>query len=246
MIAVGQTGYPPDFRLETVPGGAVLFDLYWGEAILGEIQGVSGVQGGPFPAPVLMGWEGENLNFIFSPDGLVSLPCAFPNNIQRMEPFQVTVETWSIAVLTSRTFHVMDPILSTDPGPSCDLPSNYGVDLCLLTSDQYPTPLAAVALSGTPGLCVLVTSWPEGIEVTTPMADPYVRLARNPSTEGLNLILAEGFGGASVFNIIGRRVARIETIHTGEVFVDLSPGVYFVLEDAGNAPPLRAVVIGES
>ena len=245
MIAVGQTGYPPDFRLETVPGGAVLFDLYWGEAFLGEVQGVSGVDGGPLPTPILMGWEEENFNFIAGPDGDVYPPCTFPFDVKRVESFQVTPATWAIAVLTARTFHVMDPVLYSTPGPSCDLPSLFGVDLCLLASDQYPTPLAAVALSGTPGLCVLVTSWPEGIGESTPAADPHVRLARNPSTEGLNLVLTKGFEGASIIDISGRQVVRIEAQQEGEVFVDLSPGVYFVLTDTGNTPPLGAVVIAQ-
>ncbi|MBD3278039.1 MAG: hypothetical protein GF388_07055 [Candidatus Aegiribacteria sp.] len=246
LIAVGQDGYPPDFRLETVPGGEIIFSLSWSEAILANIQGVVGVEGGPFFPPVLIGWDENYLNFIhylYWP--YVTDSCYFPNDIVKIEPYQAGANSWKLAVLTKYCFHTMDPYYETSPGPFCDLPSLFGKDICMLQSDQYPAPLAAAVVGGDPCLCVIETSNPLSIEgeSSTNQLAPSLNLISNPTPGGLSLFLEDDFCGAVVLDMSGRQRVHIDKSMEDDVFVELPPGVYLIVPEEDNPVPIQAIVI---
>jgi len=250
LIAVGQWGgMSADLRLISMPSGTTLYEHDEYEVIYNCIRFVRDVQGGTLPFPVLMGWEGSEMNLICGITGIVGDKYVFPSNLVEMAPFQTRIYDWELAVLANETFHAVVPSLDApDTGPSCPLPEGAtGKDLCLMQSDCYPTPLAGIALSGSgPGLCAVVTSWPEGIEgEESPSSDHWVHLLANPGCGGIHLQVGRGNGRAIVLDITGREVAGVGPVQSGTVFLPLPPGVYFVVDGESGAPLFRAVVIGE-
>lgn len=85
-------------------------------------------------------------------------------------------------MITGASFYCPDLVINTPSiEPSIVLPNSGGADLCLLESEEYPTPLVAVAMTGSgPGVCVISTSWQKryqlypGIEAV-PVSSPAER-----------------------------------------------------------------------
>lgn len=244
LIAVGQWGgFGADLRLLSVPAGNELYGLSEYQVIYDQVKFVRGVEGGPLPFPVLLGWSGSEMNLVCGLGGAVSETYDYTGSIIEIEGCPFPEGLWKLAVLTTGFFYLSEPEeYFVSPGDSCSLPAS-GQDLCLLNSDQFPTPLAAVVLSGTPGVCVLVTSWPEGIEEAEPQVEYPLRLLGNPARDGLHLFLEDGFQGASVLDVRGRVVARIPTGPIGEIDLSVLPGVYFIIADGVDSTPVRAVVL---
>jgi outer membrane protein assembly factor BamB len=247
IIAVGQFGFEPELRAAFVSTGTPIYQLDSDGYASWNLRFVNGIQEGTLPSPVLIGWEAGEMNLICGITGIVGDKYVFPSNLVGMAPFQTGICEWELAVLAGETFHAVVPSLDApDTGPSCPLPAMLGKDLCLMPSDCYPTPLAGIALSGSgPGLCSIVTSWPEGIEgEENPLTDPWIRLLANPGCGGIHLQVGRGSGRAVVLDITGREVAGIEPGEAGNTFLRLPPGVYLVIDGQNGELLFRAVVTG--
>lgn len=247
IIAVGHEGLgDEELRLETVPAGDTLYIIAPGMVATECLRFADSVQGGDLPFPVLMGWNGAELSLICGYEGLYGYSYSFPDAIKAIEPYQVCDTSWAMAVLTLHSLHLAEPSLwSPEPGPSVSFGTADGEDVCLMSAEPYPTPMACVALSGfLKGLRGVTTSWPESVhDRETGCGHLPVRVAPNPGTGGIRLRCGSTPASVAILDICGRRVATAELAAGTEELIPLPPGVYLVRSDDEAGPALRAVVL---
>ena len=210
---------------------------------------VTGVTGGSLPFPILTGWCSslQNLYLICGPDGSFQVPITYGSSVVLPVAYQESESLWNLAVLTEELFYITEPaIINSESGPSCDLPSPPGKDMCLLTSDLYPTQLAAVAMSsGTgSGLCAIATSWPAGtdVQINSPVTVNSLLLS-NPGSGGIHFQIEKNQQNILVLDITGRIVEPVHQFETGVHFLPLPAGVYHVIDIDDLSSSLRAVVL---
>jgi len=246
ILAVSHFGIYPSMWVTRLACGTLLWSSDSDDLIFLNLQVIPTVSG---YFPDILGWGGNQLTLIRGDDGYYQDQYAFTGDfIKSLATYQEGSQ-WRLALLTQYYFHC--PLLvfsSPSTLPSLMLPNSGGSDLCLLESDLYPTPLAAVAMvSPGVGLCAISTSWPVGLfeesAVEVQSLQP-VTLLSQPGRGGL-LLFRGAANSVLVLDISGRVVTTVGFSGGDQaVFLPLSPGVYHILDtDTGSS--LRAAVIGE-
>lgn len=201
---------------------------------------------GPYtPRAELLGCTGSGITLISGDDGYYD--DGYPLSPVAVDCFHDGGQ-WRLAALTPGTFNA-PPLVFSSPvtAPATQLPNDIGSSMCLLESDQYPTPLVAVAMEGSsgPGVCVLRTSWPVGIQGGAQSFLPGgipARLVENPGEGTVTLTGVDG-GEAILVDLSGRTVAT-GVFSPGEKAVfRLPPGIYHVLDPVSGRLLQRCVVI---
>jgi hypothetical protein len=155
---------------------------------------------------------------------------------------------WCLAALTPGTFNA-PPLVFSSPvtTPQTQLPNSPGSCMCLFESDQYPTPLVAVAMEGAsgPGICVIHTSWPvaTGETASSPIpAQVPVGLVECPGT-GFLTVQGIGGGDAVLLDAAGRVVGTVSLRPGEREAFHLPPGVYHLVDSATGMLLQRGVVL---
>lgn len=200
------------------------------------------------PYPEILGWGGSSLTLIRGDDGYYQDRYYFPNSLQSVDCF-VDESQWRLAVITSTSIYC--PYLtfvSPSLEPSVLLPNSGGIDMCLLESNLYPTPLIAIAFAGSgPGVCMISTSWPVSISGKTSTGIPIAPVVNLLSVPGIGQIDIVGGSQAdiAILDITGRVIKRI-SINCGEhISVSLVPGVYLLVDQNSGLLLYRATVVSE-
>ncbi len=232
LLAVSHFGDVPVMWVESVASGATIWTSDDYNLSFRNLQYIPNVTGSYYPYPDILGLYSSGMTLIRGDDGYYQDQYNFPSTIQSVECYMDS-DTWMLALATNGSFHCPALVFSSPSiEPSVSLPSSGGADMCLLQSDLYPTPLAAIAMTGSgPGVCVISTSWPVEIEVdqtSTPIV-PSIKLISNPGTGGLTII-GEDHNDVMILDIAGRLIRDV-AIDEGElVYVELPPGVYHIVE----------------
>jgi len=248
-IATSSWGGETSIQAEDMLTGDTLYTIGEEFTGMGILKFVTGVAGGDLPFPILMGQytSFRELYLICGLSGSLQDPIIYGSNVVLPLAFQESDSLWNLAVLTAESFYITEPaIISPSPGPSCDLPSTPGSDMCLLNSSNYPTPLAAVAMEGGTGsgLCTVATSWPVGIseEINHPVITNPVLLS-NPGHGGILIQCNQDQMNIHVLDITGRLVKSIQMFDAEISFIPLPAGVYHIANSADFSSSIRAVVI---
>jgi len=242
-MAVCSWGDYPSMWLDHLISGVNVWesnDLYFSNLCF-----TPNITGGSAPYPEVVGWSGTGMTLIRGDDGFCQDSYQFPASIKSFDFFW-THSSCKVALVTSGSFYCPDlEFVSPSIEPHVDLPGGGGCDLCLLDSDLYPTPIAAVAMSaGGCGVCAIRTSWPEGVqEPATAPVNPRFRLRANPGYGGIRLQLDEPPLYASVLDVSGRAVEAIRQTAPGPLFLPLPAGVYHIVEKDTGRGSTRAVVL---
>ncbi|MCK5064285.1 MAG: VCBS repeat-containing protein [Candidatus Fermentibacteraceae bacterium] len=244
VLAVSHFGDMPVMWFESIVSGTTIWSSDDDDLTFKNLQFVP--YGSSYYCPDILGLYYSEMTLIRGSDGFYLDSYNFPNSIQSVKCYMDS-DTWMAAVTTSSSFHCPALVFSSPSiEPSVSLPSSVGADMCLLQSDQYPTPLAAIAMTGSgPGVCVISTSWPVEIErdqTSTPIV-PSIKLISNPGTGGLTII-GEDHTDVMILDIAGRLIRDV-AIDEGElVYVELPPGVYHIVELNCGYTLHKAVVLG--
>lgn len=246
ILVVSQFGAHPTMWVIRLVCGTLLWSSRSENLLFSHLQVIPPVSG---YFPDILGWSETQLALIRGDDGYHQDRYNFSGAVIKAVATYTEDSLWRLAVITPLTFHC-PPLVFSSPSilPLVTLPNHGGSDLCLLDSDLYPTPLAAVGMMGPGvGLCAISTSWPLGVSGgdagETPSLPP-VTLLSQPGRGGLLL-----FRGAAdrvlVLDIAGRVVSRVGFGGGDQgVFVPLPPGLYHIL-DTGTGMSLRAAVLSE-
>lgn len=244
IIAVSHFGVYPSMWVTLLACGTDLWSSDSDFLIFNNLKVIPPVSG---YYPDVLGLHGALLTLIRGDDGHHQDRYSFSGTIKGVATYQEGSQ-WKLAVLTPSRFHCPQLVFaSPSTDPQISLPNTGGSDLCLLESDQYPTPLAAVAMvdSGA-GLCVISTSWPVGVTGDDSERVPYlppVTLLSQPGRGGL--LLSRGTADeVTVLDLSGRVAATMEFHGEQTVFLPLPPGVYHIA-DRNTGASLRATVLAD-
>jgi hypothetical protein len=249
ILASYSWGGDTTIRAEDMVSSDTLYTIAQGLIEPDTLKFVTGVTGGSINFPILMGWSSfsPDLYLISGLNGNLGIPISYNSPIVLPMAFQESDISWKLAVLTQESLYLTEPSEGATPaGPSCNLPAAPGRDMCLFSSEDYPTKLAAVAISGTagPGLCAIATSWP------TETGEVY----NQAISTGIDVLCNPGFGGVTVQNaltpetylvidIVGRLVEVVHLSGAEVRFIPLPVGVYHIVNTDDNRCKSRAIVI---
>ena len=248
-IATYSWGGETAIQAENMLSGDTLYTIEQGLIDVGILKFVTGVTGGDLPFPILTGWynSSPHLYLICGLTGSFQDPVTYLSNVVLPLAYQVSDSLWNLAVLTEDFFYITEPAIITPiSGPSCNLPSSPGRDMCLLSSNNYPTQLAAVAMSGGvgSGICAIATSWPVGIsEEINHLVATSSFLLSNPGHGGILLQCNQDQLNIHVLDITGRLVESIQMFDAGINFIPLPVGVYYIVSSGDFSFSIKAVVI---
>ncbi len=209
---------------------------------------IPNISGPSTPYPEILGWSGSYLTLIRGDDGYFQDRYEFPSSLKSFDCY-LDESQWRLAAITSTSFYYpyltfVSPTLE----PSVVLPNSGGADMCLLESNLYPTPLIAIAMTGSgPGVCMINTSWPLSISEETSTRVPIVPVVNLLSVPGIGHIDIVGVSQAEIgiLDITGRVIKRI-SINSGEqISVSLVPGVYLLVDQTSGLLLHRAIVVNE-
>ncbi|RKZ02946.1 hypothetical protein DRQ21_07200 [Candidatus Fermentibacteria bacterium] len=245
-MVVSHFGDIPSLWVESINTGTVNWSSDDQEMVFTNLNFIANTTGPSTPLPEILGWGGTVIYLVRGDDGYHNDKYTLPHSINSLNCFYDGTQ-YRLAVLTGDSFHC-PPLVFNSPSvePSINLPGSQGEDMCLLQSDLYPAPLAAVALSGTgSGVCAISTSWPlavSGSSSTSLETTPSVRLLDMP---GMNRINIEGKTDAdiAVIDITGRVVRRVRIDRGQTVSVIVSPGVYMLFDTISGQSVCKATVV---
>ncbi len=244
-MVISHYGMEPWVWLEDINTGQQIWsiDEY---GFMGRVQFIENIDGPSLPWPEIILFAGNDLILINGENGTYGEWYQFSSNIQKAEFYQ----QWGspkLAVLTASSLICPSLAYIPVPGfPEISLPGTMPVDLCLINSENFPTPLAVAAMSGTgQGVCAIATSWPLSTEDETepvPNERPLVILEETPFHGGIPF-RATSQAQVDVFDVSGRLVRSVQTEEGSSHFLELPPGLYFLRYDKYNPGVVRAVVI---
>lgn len=248
LLAVSNFGDYPVMWVESIISGTAIWSSNDWNLEFSTLDFIPNITGSYSPYPEILGWSGSHLTLIRGDDGYYQDEYIFPSEITSVDCY-LDEEFWKLALITSGKFYCPELVFdSPSTEPSIVLPNSGGTDLCLLESDEYPTPLVAVSMTGSgPGVCVISTSWP--VEIAEESNDPgsvipSVRLLSIPGRGGLTII-GESQVEVMILDIAGR-IIEIENIAEGEqVHVQLFPGVYQLVDSDSGRLLYTATVLCE-
>ncbi len=245
-IAVSHFGWEPDIWMENVLVGFEVWshaEANFNDANLTFIPNITG-PGSPYPE--LLAWGSNELTLILGNQGNYQDSYEFPANLIAVDCFSDT-QDWKLVALVSTKLYC--PTLTySNPQiePFVPLPSSAAKDMCLLESDQFPTPLVCVAMNGaSPGVCAIRTSWQVQLEENADVSisiEPSIRITSSPGIGGIG-VFCEKSCDISVVDITGRCVNDISLDEGTELFIQTPPGVYFLMEKGKDFLVQRAVVV---
>ena len=236
-------------RAEDMISGDTLYTI--AEGLFGgdRLMFVKGVTGGSISFPILMAWVSgsSDLNLASGLTGVVETPISYASPIVLPVAYQQSGSVWRLAVLTNEYFYLTEPSGgSTPPGPTCSLPAPLGSDISLLSSGEYPTKIAAVAMAGVsgPGLCAIATSWPTEIDhhQSHPL-EPGMQLLSNPGLGGISMCNERTSETIRILDLTGRCVQEVYLQHAQVQFISLPAGVYHILNSENSFCAPRAIVL---
>lgn len=245
-LAVSNFGSTPVMWMKSLMSGTTIWSSNDPLMYFTHVDFIENITGSSYQE--IVGWSGTHLTLIRGNDGYHLDRYTFPANLLAVDTYQDGT-LWHLAALTWTKFHCPALVFSS-PGvePSIALPNPGGSDLCLLDSDEYPTPLVGVAISGSGlGLCAINTSWPVAAgEETSATVDPArtISLLENPGSGGIT-ILGEGSTEVVILDIAGRVIQGVQVEPGMQISVDLAPGTYAILEKASGVLLETAVVLPE-
>jgi hypothetical protein len=247
-LAVSHFGDYPVMWMNLLTSGATIWSSNEANMSFPYLDFLPNITGPSTPYPEVTGWGGSNLMLIRGDDGYHQDWFEFPSSIQSVDCF-IDDAQWRLALVTTASFHCPYLVfVSPTVEPSISLPTSGGCDLCLLESDLYPTPLAAIAMSGSgSGVCVISTSWPVAVasESTIPLSEtPSIRLLSHPAAGGIAMI-GENWIEVVIMDIAGRVVQQISVDNGEQVFIPLPPGVYQLIEHNSGRLLTKATVLCE-
>jgi hypothetical protein len=208
---------------------------------------IDGVSGGTVPFPVLAAWSGTaKLSLIGGMSAEYLEEVTYSSGVVLPMGYQESESVWKLAVLTGERLYITEPTSAGIlPGPSCALPAQPGGDLCLVESQVYPGPIAAVSMlaPGGPGVCGIALSWPEGTEENPNTLLPASgMLLQNPCAGGVLISADAAPSGIMILDLTGRQVAEIPPADAA-AFIELPPGIYHVVALPQSSSSVRAVVL---
>lgn len=236
LLAVSHFGIYPIMWMESIISGDTIWSSDDTNMSFISLDFIPNITGSSTPYPEIIGWSGPHLTLIRGDDGYHQNRYEFPNPIASVDCYLDEIQ-WKLALITETSFRCPDLVFeSPTVEPSIMLPNSGGADLCLLESDLYSTPLAAIAMSGPgPGVCVIRTSWPVEInrETTIPIPEvPSVRLLSVPG-RGCLVMIGESQVEVMILDITGRAIDNVSIGEGERVYVQLGPGVYQLID--GNS-----------
>ncbi len=245
-LAVSHFGWNPDFWVDNLLVGFTVWSIEETDFISQNLEYIPNISGPGWPYPELIAWGYNEATLIMGNQGNYEDSYELPSDIVALSVFQ-DAESWKLVALTAASIHC--PLLTlTDPQtePSIALPSSPAKDMCLLESDQFPTPLICIAMDGSsPGVCAVRTSWPVHTEEKTNLAfseRASIRLSSSPCIGGIGII-CEVSAELRVVDITGRIVSDISLTEGEEAFLEMPPGVYFLYDRNTDTSFQRAVVL---
>ncbi len=245
-LVVSHFGWEPDIWVDNLLVGITVWSNEEADFIAQNLEYIPNISGPGWPYPELIAWGYGEATLIMGNQGNYEDSYVFPSDIVTLDVFQDT-ENWKLVALTVANLHC--PILTlTDPQtePSIPLPSSPATDLCLLESDQFPTPLVCVAMAGSSlGVCAVRTSWQVQIEENENVPiyeEASIRLSSSPCIGGIG-IFCKVSAEVCVIDITGRSVTDISMTDGEEAFIELPPGVYFLGDRNTNTSFQRAIVL---
>ena len=208
---------------------------------------IDGVSGGTVPSPVLAAWSGTSkLSLIGGMSGEYLEEVTYSSGVVLPMGYQESEMVWKLAVLTGERLYLSEPTSAGIlPGPSCALPAQPGGDMCLVESQVYPDPIAAVSMlsASGPAICGIALSWPEGTgEYPNSLLPSSGLLLQNPCTGGVLISADAAPSGIVILDLTGRQVAEISPSEAAAL-IELPPGVYHVMEMEQPSSTVRAVVL---
>jgi len=251
ILASYSWGTDTAIRAEDMISGDTLYTIP--EGLIGgdTLKFVTGVTGGDINFPILMTWS-PGTSWLYLVSGLsgnLESSIAYGSPVVLPEAYQQSENIWRLSVLTNQYLYLTEPTIGSSlSGLSCNLPVSPGRDMSLLSSEEYPTKIAAVAMSGTsgPGLCAIATSWPTDIELETshPLTiEQGIRLLSNPGIGGITISNAESPGTIRVFNLTGRCLQEVWLEQAQTRFISLPAGIYHLVDSEGALCTTRAIVL---
>ncbi len=244
-LAVSHFGDYPTTWMVDIPGGEPVWEINETGFCFSVLNFIANVTGSYTPRADLLGYGGSQIYLISGDDGYHD--DAYPLSAVATDCFHDGSQ-WRLAALTPGTFNA-PPLVFSSPvtTPQTQLPNSPGSSMCLFVSDQYPTPLVAVAMEGAsgPGICVIHTSWPvaTGETASEPVpAQVPVNLVECPGT-GFLTVQGIGGGEALILDSAGR-VVGTALLEPGErQTYHLPPGVYHLVDPATGLLLQRGVVL---
>ncbi len=137
------------------------------ELSFGKLEILPDITGPPSPEREVLGVNGSHMTLVSMDEDYLGWygEYTFPATVKALDSY-CDAGTWKIAVVTTTSFHCPELEFSSPSiEPSIILPNTDASDLCMLSTNLFPTPLVAVAMQAPgPGVCSICTSWFEGIE----------------------------------------------------------------------------------
>ena len=245
VMAVSQFGTDPGVWLEDIITGQQIWSID-DYGYNGRVQFIENIDGPSLPWPEILLFTGNELILINGETGTYGEWYQFPTDVRKVE-FYESGSSPKLAVLTISRLTCPPLAYNPVPGyPETFLPGTMPVDLCLLNSENFPTPLAAAAMSGTgQGVCAIATSWPVSIEEETePVleARTVLILDESPCHGGIHF-RTTGETQVDVHDVSGRLVRSVQAEEGSSHFLELPPGLYFLRYDKQNPAAVRAIVL---
>lgn len=244
-LAVSHFGYLPSTWMVDIPGEEPVWDFGEDEFCFPHLNFIGNATGPYTPRADLLGYGGSGIYLISGDNGYHD--DSYPLSAVATDCFHDGSQ-WRLAALTAGAFNA-PPLVFSSPvtTPQTQLPNSSGSSMCLFESDQYPTPLVAVAMAGTtgPGICVIHTSWPVATGETTLEPLPVQVPVSFVECPGTGFLTAQGIGGgeAVILDSTGRVVGRT-VLNPGErEAFHLPPGVYHLVDAATGVLLQRGVVV---
>ncbi len=208
---------------------------------------IDGICGGTVPFPVLAAWSGTSkLSLIGGMSGEYLEEVTYSSGVVLPLGYQESESVWKLAVLTGERLYISEPTSAgIMPGASCALPAQQGNDICLIQSQEYPCPIAAVSMlsASGPAICGIALSWPEGTgEYTNSLLPSSGLLLQNPCAGGVLVSVDAAPSGIVILDLTGRQVTEIPSADA-TAFIELPPGIYHVMALQQPFSSVRAVVL---
>ncbi len=244
-LAVSHFGYLPGTWMVDIPGEEPVWDTGEEEFCFPNLNFIGNVTGSYSPRADLLCYGSLHIYLISGDNGYHD--DGYPLSAVATDCFHDGSQ-WRLAALTAGTFNA-PPLVFSSPAttPQTQLPNSPGSSMCLFESDQYPTPLVAVAMAGTtgPGICVIHTSWPvaNGGTYSEPVpAQVPVSLVECP---GRGFLTAQGIAGgeAVILDSAGRVVGKVMLRPGEREAFHLPPGVYLLVDSSTGVLLQRGVVL---
>lgn len=163
LLVVSHFGYIPVMWAWSFESGSVVWSSDDYELSFSRVLILPDITGPPCPEREVLGLSGTHMTLVSMDEDYVGWygQYTFPEAVKELG-YYCEGDTWRVAIVTQTGFHCPElEFLSPSTEPSITLPNSDARDLCLLDSDLFPTPMAAVAMedSAGPGVCAICTSW---------------------------------------------------------------------------------------